>query len=297
MYKNYLFIFFIVSVLFLVYRNTERFDITVSKPKVWTYWENLGGDQTPPYIDLCIETIQKHSSKNFDVIVLNEKNIGYYLPKLREDINKLPISMKIDYIRFLLLFRYGGVWINADTILMDNPKFFYDKLDEVDFVGTGCTGKQCNNGYPRPSTSLMCSKNGTELIQNCIMSIEKMMNKAKNEDDYNFENIDIGKKVLWEELEKMINNQAYEYYHFDSSYTGNRDSSLREITFERLLQEKVNFINPKKLKCVFLYNNQLKEYNLQWFSEYEKNRILNSNLMIGKIFRQSLNQDFTNYIE
>ena len=149
-----IFIFLIVSIiLVLILFTFTKIENFQSKPIIWLYWENKPGNTMPVYLDLCIDTIKYHCVKDFRIILLNEKTVYDYLPNLRKDLNKLLIAQKSDYIRIKLLYEYGGVWLDTDTIVMRNLAPIMKKLENYDFVGFGCTGMYCTNGYPNPSNN------------------------------------------------------------------------------------------------------------------------------------------------
>ena len=50
----------------------------------------------------------------------------------------------------LLLYKYGGLYVDADTIVLRDPIEIIHKLQKYDFVGFGCTGNRCNYGYGKP---------------------------------------------------------------------------------------------------------------------------------------------------
>lgn len=94
-----------------------------------------------------------------------------YLPDLRKDISTVPIALKTDYIRVRLLHGYGGLWVDADTILMNNLHNIASKLAHgVDFIGCGCTGKICihMDGYGKPSNGVMGSVSHGKRITMCL---------------------------------------------------------------------------------------------------------------------------------
>ena len=95
------------------------------------------------------------------------------------------------------------------------------------------------------------------------------------------------KKMIWNEIEKLTKD-GYEYLHFDSSYTGNRDNNKRWITQNRLLGKNVIFLNPSNLYCVFLYNSDLSKDENKWFLKLNEYEIMISDTVVGKLFRKSL---------
>src|SRR5690606_2883659 len=97
--------------------------------------ETKKGSKKPPYIDMCLELFHKKCKNVYDVIILDEKSVYKYLPNLRKDLDKLPLALKADYIRVALLYKYGGLWLDADTIVITDLHEIKEKLDEGwDFV-------------------------------------------------------------------------------------------------------------------------------------------------------------------
>ena len=119
--------------------------IDSSKPNIWMYWENKSGKTKPEYLKLCYQTIQKNCKNSFNINLLDEKTVYKYLPNLRKDLDEyLNIPQKTDYIRLALLYKYGGIWIDSDTIVIKDMKPLWDKTKKYEFIGFGCTGYHCN---------------------------------------------------------------------------------------------------------------------------------------------------------
>jgi hypothetical protein len=152
---------------------------------VWTYWENKAGRSEPySHIQLCFETMKKHYS-NYNFIILNPETINLYLPNIRTDLNDLMIAQKVDYYRVALLEKYGGIWVDADTIALTNLDEVFNKLDNgSDFVGFGCTGKTCFNGYPDPSNGVMGSRKNGRLMNCCLNKLDSMLNADNKNHKY-----------------------------------------------------------------------------------------------------------------
>ena len=184
------------------------------KPYLWTYWDDLSGN-TPSIIDLCYQTVIKHCSNSFDVVRLNSNNIKDYLPEINEysnDVDKLQIAHKVDLYRIMLLYKYGGLYIDADTIVLKDPIEIMHKLTKYDYVGFGCSGNNCKYGYMKPSNGILASRPNTYLMGHILMSILK---KIKNQTKLNY--FDVGKYIIWNELKKI---EEYEYYHYSNNYDG-----------------------------------------------------------------------------
>jgi hypothetical protein len=66
----------------------------------------------------------------------------------------------------MLLYKYGGIYLDADIIILKNIKYLLKKLDKYDYIGFGCTGYVCFDGYGKPSNWMMISRPNTILMKN-----------------------------------------------------------------------------------------------------------------------------------
>ena len=274
-------------------RQIERFEnfkdanIDPNNRNIWLYWENKPGSKKPVYIDLCYKTIDKNCS-NFRVHKLNEKNVYDYLPDLRRDINKLKIPQKADYIRYRLLSKYGGIWLDSDIIVLNDLTPLLDYFNKYDFVGFGCHyGALCSskkNGYPHPANwALVCKKGGP------LMNMMVKECNAKLDSD-GAENIakryhSLGRNLLWSCIEKL-QEKGWDYYHYDSKCL-ERDSNGDKIENFRVLENtEIDQRCKKKYLFIPIYNTA--PGFPDWFLKMSYNEILNGNLLISRLFRFAL---------
>ncbi len=87
---------------------------------IWTLWFQ-GKDKAPPIIKNCFRSIVQYS-KGRKVIILGEKDIPNYidLPEYIWEKYKrkiIPMAQFSDIVRYCLLYKYGGTWIDS-TVLM-----------------------------------------------------------------------------------------------------------------------------------------------------------------------------------
>ena len=59
--------------------------------------------------------------------IISDKNIRDYINVINTD--HIYIAEKVDYYRGKLLYTYGGIWLDIDTILINNILLNYDKED------------------------------------------------------------------------------------------------------------------------------------------------------------------------
>lgn len=276
------------------------------KPILWSYWEQksepiranhaLRSDkkEPPPYIILCFKTFEYKCSKLFDIKILNEKTVYDYIPNLRKDLNQLGLATKSDYIRIALLFYYGGIWLDADTIVMSNMKEVLDKLNEGwDYIGFGCTGRKCMvSGYPRPSNGAMASQKGSILMKNILIELDRSLDEyflQKKENRKHFGYFDLGKIIIWKEINKLI-SQGYNYYHFPSYVDGSRDVNGKWIAPNLIFKNNIDLMDKNKLIIVFLANSMYcgNDIKYNWFCNLTEKEILEGSYFVSSLFRKSL---------
>lgn len=270
-------------------RRCENFS-TIEKPYLWVYWENKDEKPTPPIIELCLEIMKKRLSNKFRMIKLDQNNISEYIPEIKERkhiLDKLIIAHRVDYYRVLLLNKYGGLYLDADIIVLNDLGDIIDKLREYDYIGFGCTGYRCTNGYGKPSNWAMASKANGIMISRLKKYLEDTLdNINKDEIDYHT----FGKLAIWKILDKLIKNENYNYYHYDSEKIGTRDVEGRWITNDMLVSnKKINFSNENSLYFIVFYNSDAEKILDNYFRNKTKEDLFKDNSNISYFIRKGYN--------
>ena len=125
---------------------------------VWMYWENPAGCSKPVWLDLCLETIRRRLG-SWELKLLDENSVTDFLD-LPWVVLKAPIllDIKADYIRYALLHRYGGLWLDCDFILLKEIDELAAPLERADFVI--CADKDEQGGLGVIHTSMLASVRG-----------------------------------------------------------------------------------------------------------------------------------------
>ena len=287
----YLYLFTIIIILILLYQKNDIQESFISADtyNIWMYWENLPGNKKPPYLDLCYKTVKKNCSNNFNIYLLDENSVYDYIPDLPKDLDsKLSIQQKVDYIRYILLYKYGGIWLDADTIIIKNLKPIIDKLQYYDFVGFGChfnNKERClNSGKPYPANWVMGSRKNGKLMKLCIDKCNKYINSSNNlKKKYHA----LGRETLWSEINYLIeNDKNWDYYHYSSKCI-ERDGHNKKLYNSRAISnEDIDNVCKDKLLFIPIYNSA--PGFPEWFKNMDENNLLKSNMLISKLFRKSL---------
>jgi len=92
----------------------------------WFYWEDNGN--TPEIVIKIMNLIKK---KLTNYVIVNNNTIHNYIPVVDTSHLKY-IAQKVDYYRAKLLYIYGGIWLDMDTIILDNIDYLYRQLQKSD---------------------------------------------------------------------------------------------------------------------------------------------------------------------
>jgi hypothetical protein len=100
----------------------------VIAPPVWTYWEG----PLPNWISKTLETIAVHTKHQhaldpatFDALRDTDRDI---------DLEPLYVAHRADFIRAFLLSRYGGLWVDADCIVLQDLDKLVESFEPYDLV-------------------------------------------------------------------------------------------------------------------------------------------------------------------
>lgn len=228
----------------------------IKKPYLWQYWDNMDGKPTPAFITLCLKTVDIHCNKSFEVVRLNKDNIFNYIPELEKykaKLEKLIIAHRVDIYRIMLLHKYGGLYLDADTICLRDPIEIIHKLNKYDFVGFGCTGGSCKLGYGNPSNWILASQPNSILIGEILRNL---LDKLETKDTFDYH--DLGKLVIWEELGKLMKEKNYTYFHYPNKIDGSRDKNGRWIDTDVVFSnEKIDYEEEDNMMFYVFYNHSM----------------------------------------
>ena len=104
----------------------------LQNPIVWVY--GWGRRETiPPYIEACIETMFRNS--DCTVRIVTPDNVHDYVEDLHPSFHLLKPPHQADVFRVNVLYRYGGMYLDADTIVLRGLSELFCQLDQVELVG------------------------------------------------------------------------------------------------------------------------------------------------------------------
>ncbi|WP_165793036.1 glycosyltransferase family 32 protein [Sphingobacterium haloxyli] len=121
---------------------------------VWVYWEN---EQMPIYIGQIMEH-NKKVNPEYEFRLLNKDTYRSYLPDIVFEDN-MPVANKTDVIRLELLYRYGGIWMDATIILRDSLDWIHEtnKDNQNELIGFYRDNDTVDYTYPVVETYFMAA--------------------------------------------------------------------------------------------------------------------------------------------
>lgn len=240
--------------------------------RIWMYWENRPFSRKPPYLELCLETIERHRG-DYEIFLLNEKTVREYIdvPKKVQQLEE--IAHKADYIRFHLLERYGGVWLDADIILLRNiAESIEPFISDNDFVGYG-------REYGKPSINFMACRPHCRLMKSQVDAISETLDQKRKKffkRKIKLQWTAIGHDLLWDFA------KDYSYYHHEMKSVAPVFWSDWEVFFRRDISvESYLSENPYMF---MLYN----DFMYKPLKDLSAQNILEDDMLISKIFRYAL---------
>ena len=287
-YNNYIYLTLLLLLfIFMIYKynnNTKSIEsFSNNKPYIWMFWETLPGKKKPGYIDLCYESVMHNCSNCFNIIYLDELNIKKYIPEINQyNISHLKIQHKADFYRYLLLEKYGGMWIDADVLVLKCLCKYYKNLDHYDYLGFGCgyNKKFCSKslyGYGSPLNWIMGSKPKSKFMQ-CIIS--KVKDKINSNDKVKYH--EIGRSTLKKCHDELRESENWSYYHVPSKCNeyDNNGNKLNNIFKD--------FDNSQcsNERYFFPFYNTAPGYP-QWFKDLKSDEIKNYDLPIKMIIKEA----------
>jgi len=111
----------VINIFLILTFSIDPRGISTNSHYIFTFWEPH--DSLPGYIKLCIKTWRKYLPTEYKIIILDYSNIRDYLGyKLVKQIlcKDMTLQIQADAIRVAILQKYGGFWMDADTLIINH---------------------------------------------------------------------------------------------------------------------------------------------------------------------------------
>jgi hypothetical protein len=135
---------------------------------IWVYWEG----KCPPFIELCWQTILLHNPTARRIGPANISAMGGN--DILQEAKGLSPAIRSDLIRCWLLYTYGGIWIDADTICLQPLDWAIDPFDLVCVRNPNTAGIGTRGAAATPWAARKGSVAAGRLLELCRERIERM---------------------------------------------------------------------------------------------------------------------------
>ena len=207
--------------MYIFLKTNLKFGNKKKKQFIFSFWEPH--EKIPGYLKLCIKTWEKFLP-DYNIIILDYKNVKAYLGEtLFSNIISKTMSLPIqaDAIRVALLNKFGGIWLDADTIITDGK--FIKKLKNFELSMLGEEKSQIQN------IGFIVSSSNSSIIKEWLNEIIYKVNYYNT----HYLNSKKRKKIKWNYLGNGIidrlvkNTTSKKFFRLDR----NKMNALPEIKY------------------------------------------------------------------
>jgi hypothetical protein len=278
------------------FRSKNLLNTGVENPIMWLYydqsdvnsryWSDFGDRSTrvlnTPYLNLCYESIVKNNGRAYTVKVLAGLSdvallLGGWneLPKPLQNPIASVGEAELNYIRSTILRRFGGLWVNPSSIFFKSLPV----LKNVTFFGTDKDESYSDkNGTPVPGVDVMFSpiKEHPVFVELEELALGRIVRQEGGKQ--------FRKDIKWD-LVDVLDREDVDYI---SNIEFARKSNGRRIQLEDLLGSSDIFIPEKAVYAPLDWEELQKRRNFGWFLRLSERQILESELLVTKLFNTSV---------
>jgi hypothetical protein len=228
---------------------------------IWMYWEKPEKTM-PEYIKLCIKTVERYKG-DLHLRLLDENSVNDFLPDLRPEWMDLKIVHKADYIRTRLVYKYGGLWLDSDIVVIKDIEPIFCFPDDLDYA---CQTIEVSSGC-------FLARSGCKFLAKVIEEQDKVVDEGPASIAYTGISNDVMARV----------SHGYKYYQWDKwtfdQIAGGKVTKLfsKNETIKENVDENAIFFHL----CNEAFGPLIKKY-------LADSRLLTSDMLISKIFRKAL---------
>jgi hypothetical protein len=153
----------------------NNYELNDNFKNIFCFWNS---EIIPPIINECVKNFKKKLPE-WNVILLNEKTIRILIDETEfpKNYKKLTIPQKSDWIRLILLYKYGGLWLDSSTIINvpSQINYMYDKVFKENYQLAGysfCNLLYSFDNYYTFESWFMISNKNSEIVYKWLKEYE-----------------------------------------------------------------------------------------------------------------------------
>lgn len=132
--------------------------------------------------------LHSKNNSNFVVKLITPENINKYM-EIPEYFYKMKYAHQADYVRINTIYKYGGIWLDSDTIVMDDIKSLFDLLETHDGFFIKENNQVLCNG-------VFGSKPQTPLLSKWVKIVNEKLEKKRG-------------KIRWADIGSVVQMDLY----------------------------------------------------------------------------------------
>jgi len=185
---------------------------------IFLYW--VGNEYK--LIKILRRLIYLHSTNGtgYTVHLINHDNLTQYIPTLPKQFFQLKPAHQADYVRVYTVSRLGGIWLDADTIVMGSLDGLFEMLEK----GDGFFIRENNEGL---CNGVFGSRADTVVMREWLQTIDTRL-----QDTATLEFTELGAKFLNKKLEASPHD-------FDNYVLMNGLDNVYPVNWDRCVKEYV----------------------------------------------------------
>lgn len=232
-----------------------------NKKKIFTFWEP--SEKIPGYLKLCIKTWKKFLP-DYEIEILDYGKVKMYIGDVlfSKIISKdMKLATQSDAIRVAILQKYGGIWLDTDTIILNGN--FFKKIQNLELVMIG------EEKYKFQYIGFIYVQNKSNIIDEWLRQIIKRVDNYKKILLFKKNNTEYQKS--WEKVNQLL--------YLSYQIIGPLLKNISEKKYIRIDSSKVNAF-PEK---IFFKNSSLNfkdVYKSFYFEKREPEMILQNKVDI-----------------
>lgn len=269
------------------------------KTRIFTFWEPR--QKIPGYIQLCLNTWKKFLPE-YEIIILDYHLTKQYIGnELFSNIicRNMTLQMQADAIRVAILYKYGGIWMDADTILLSGN--FLKKLKNYDLAMIG------DDRIKQQDIGFIYSSNNSSLIKmwlkEIIIKIKKYKKIINAKNKTHCSKLSKKKYITWSYLGNGIINKFLKNTTGKNFYRINRNKLkiyperkfYRNSTFRNCIKYRLFYFRKRDPQIVLNETRDIILLHNSWTPrKYKKMSItefLNEDILLTKLLEKILNKD------
>ena len=144
---------------------------------IWSFWQenpSVASESDKNLLADCIASWKKNCP-GWTIHILNYSNYTDWVPSelLPKNFSDLTFTFQSDIIRLVLLYKYGGLWVDATYEFLENIKWLEDFISSAGVSPSDCYGFFDHKDFPE-NHFLYCSAPGSASVNAWLTTVVGM---------------------------------------------------------------------------------------------------------------------------